>query len=93
MRVEQLCPSPFSEIANLIKNVDAEEIIWLQEEHKNQGAYSWVAPRIQNVIDAVLPEKRLKVKYIGRETATGAATGMFKKHLQQQREFIGELFN
>lgn len=69
VRIEELCPLPVEQIkAVLTKYSSATEIIWCQEEHRNMGPYSYVAPRLL----ALLPKGR-ELQYVGRQEAVTAA--------------------
>ncbi|XP_015043884.1 2-oxoglutarate dehydrogenase-like, mitochondrial isoform X3 [Drosophila pseudoobscura] len=51
LRVEQVSPFPFDlvkEQANLYKNA---ELVWAQEEHKNQGSWTYVQPRFLTALN------------------------------------------
>merc|ERR1719430_3072815 len=52
------------------------ELCFVQEEHKNMGAWSYVQPRTQTAIGGY---HRL-IQYIGRETAPSPATGSKATH-------------
>lgn len=47
------------------------QIMWLQEEHKNQGAYSYVRDRIALALGIPLED----IKYGGRSPSSSPATG------------------
>lgn len=50
VRIESLCPFPVHEIQEeLAKYKNATYFIWSQEEHRNQGAWTFVKPRIENL--------------------------------------------
>lgn len=79
IRLEQLSPFPVQEIRTVLNQYkNAKEFVYAQEEHRNMGAYSFVAPRFENILG-------IKVKYIGREVAaTITGTGsLHKKELQE----------
>lgn len=51
IRLEELCPFPVEEIRQEIKKYsNAKEFIWAQEEHRNQGAWSFAKPRFENIL-------------------------------------------
>jgi 2-oxoglutarate dehydrogenase E1 component len=63
------------------------ELVWVQEEPKNMGAWAYVKPRF----DTILREGgivRDPIRYIGRKPSASAATGGYKNHVQEQKEFI-----
>lgn len=84
VRVEQLYPFPLAEIQNLIKAYATDDIVWLQEEPKNQGAYEFVA--------ANLRDAGVSIRYIGRAASASPATGSPKVHKLQQSAIINEAF-
>jgi probable 2-oxoglutarate dehydrogenase E1 component DHKTD1 len=51
IRLEELCPFPADEIRQEIKKYkNVKDFIWCQEEHRNQGVWSFINPRFQNVV-------------------------------------------
>ena len=74
-RVEQISPFPFDKVLEECNKYSNAELIWVQEEHKNQGAWSYVQPRFQTAIGGY--ERR--VNYCGRDVAPSPATGNFTK--------------
>ena len=51
VRIEQLAPFPYDHFKATILNYKNSHFIWCQEEHQNFGAWSYVAPRIETVIN------------------------------------------
>nr|WP_233144114.1 2-oxoglutarate dehydrogenase E1 component [Lottiidibacillus patelloidae] len=85
-RVEQLYPFPKEEIRGLIKKlVNVKEIIWVQEEPKNMGAW----PVIQELLSEII-ESNITIKYIGRPKRSSPATGLPDFHIQEQDKIIEE---
>ena len=51
IRIEELCPFPAEEIRQEMKKYpNAKEFLWCQEEHRNQGPWSFINPRFANII-------------------------------------------
>jgi probable 2-oxoglutarate dehydrogenase E1 component DHKTD1 len=51
IRVEELCPFPVDELRQEMKKYPhVKEYLWCQEEHRNQGAWSFVRPRFENIL-------------------------------------------
>ncbi|KAG7189385.1 hypothetical protein KM043_017032 [Ampulex compressa] len=71
IRVEQLCPFPYQLIAQEVAKYPNSKIMWLQEEHKNQGAYYYVRDRIALALGVPLEN----IKYGGRSASASPATG------------------
>ena len=89
VRVEQLYPFPGPELNELLDQYrQAKDLVWVQEEPKNQGAWDFVKPRIPSML-----EKAWRLHYIGRECSSGPAVGSAKLHGAQQRELMGKVSN
>jgi len=86
-RVEQVAPFPFDEVQEQVNKYPGAEVVWAQEEHQNMGAYSYVAPRI----NALLQNKG-KLPYFGRPPGAAAATGSSKVHAQEAETFFSTVF-
>ena len=50
VRIEQIYPFPFDAIGEVILKHKESEILWVQEEPKNMGAWSFVKSRIRHVL-------------------------------------------
>jgi len=88
VRVEQLYPFPTdSLVAELKKYPKAQKIVWCQEEPKNQGAWFFVEPMIEETLTAV-GGKAKRAVYAGRAAAASPATGLYKVHNQQQAALV-----
>jgi 2-oxoglutarate dehydrogenase E1 component len=84
VRIEQLYPFPVARYAEIIDSyANAREVIWCQEEPKNQGAWYQVRHRLQ----APLKDGQ-HLFYAGRPSAAAPASGVFKLHLQQQQVLV-----
>merc|ERR1719225_335642 len=69
--IEQISPFPFDIMKQVSEEYCNAQLCWVQEEHKNMGAWSYVQPRTQTAVGGY---HRL-LQYIGRETAPSPATG------------------
>jgi 2-oxoglutarate dehydrogenase E1 component len=84
VRIEQLYPFPKKAlIAELNKYPKAKEVVWCQEEPKNQGV--WFSSQ-HNMKDCLRPEQTLV--YAGREFAAAPAVGSPALHAQQQSALV-----
>ncbi|MDR2209212.1 MAG: 2-oxoglutarate dehydrogenase E1 component [Azoarcus sp.] len=89
VRIEQLYPFPVQSFADAIGQFpNAKEVIWCQEEPRNQGAWYWLVSR-QHLINVLGTRKLLLVS---RPAAASPAVGYFAKHLQQQKDIIENAF-
>lgn len=84
VRVEQLYPFPKEEIRKEVaKYKNAKEVIWCQEEPKNQGPWFSMGPRLEMCLERI-------VKYIGRPAAAAPAVGVAKLHAKEQATLVNE---
>lgn len=90
IRLEELAPFPFPELRAVLQDYTAvEQVMWLQEEPRNQGAYAHVASRI----DVVLQELGLgRLVYKGRKESAVPAPGIGRIYGVQQQEVIQSAF-
>ncbi|KAJ7695948.1 dehydrogenase E1 and transketolase domain-containing protein 1 [Mycena rosella] len=91
IRLEELAPFPFAELRDVLKQYAlVEEVVWLQEEPRNQGAFSHVASRI----DSVLRELGIGagVVYRGRKESALPAPGIGKTYGAQQKAVVESAF-
>ena len=87
VRIEQLYPYPRDEIqAILDRYPKARDVIWAQEEPRNQGTWFFMLAR-RHLAGMMQPSRRLG--YAGREESASPATGYLSVHLEQQRALVG----
>jgi 2-oxoglutarate dehydrogenase E1 component len=85
VRLEQLYPFPKANITDLLKQYPKlKEIRWVQEEPANMGAWSFVRPRIENLIK----NQKIVVNYIGRKHSGSTAEGYLKAHKIEQERIL-----
>ena len=83
IRIEQYAPFHTELFKSIIKTYpDSIEISWLQEEPKNQGAWSFLSPIINELIN------NRKLNYIGRRASSATASGSYKIHQKEQKEIV-----
>lgn len=51
----QLSPFPFDQVKAESERFSNADLVWCQEEHKNQGYYDYVKPRIRTTIERAKP--------------------------------------
>ena len=86
IRLEQLYPFPYEALKQGIKKFSHCEMTWCQEEPKNMGAWEFIEKRLKSVIHRIGSKNELH--YIGRRTAASPATGVFDRHLSNQKNII-----
>ncbi|XP_019894314.2 2-oxoglutarate dehydrogenase-like, mitochondrial [Musca domestica] len=89
IRVEQICPFPFDLVREEILKYKNADVIWAQEEHKNQGAWNYVQPRFQT---ALAEDEDLQIQYHGRPTAAAPSTGNKKQHERELHDLLVSIF-
>ena len=87
LRLEQIYPFPYDVFSKEFKRFVECEIIWCQEEPKNMGAYGFVKRRIESVMKEI-NMKQEKLLYVGRRAAASPATGVFERHLANQKNIL-----
>ena len=87
VRVEQISPFPFDQIANYATKYANAELVWTQEEPKNQGAWYYVRDRIMTAT-RVLNGVEQRPGYCGRATMASTAEGYGAVHDAQQKAII-----
>lgn len=87
VRVEELYPFPGDELAAILRQYpNARDVVWLQEEPKNMGAWTSMQPRLQPLLNG------RTLRYIGRPERASPAEGFAEMHEQEQARIIAEAF-
>ncbi len=89
LRVEQLYPVPGKALIKELNRFKNAQLIWCQEEPKNQGAWSFMEPNLE-VILSKLKIKAKRAKFVGRPPSASPATGLASQHKEQQEKIIFE---
>jgi 2-oxoglutarate dehydrogenase E1 component len=85
-RLEQLYPFPQEAFqAEMAKYPKATEIVWCQEEPRNQGAWYWIASR-QHLDRSFNSKQHLLL--VSRPASPSPAVGYYSKHNAQQKALI-----
>ena len=89
VRVEQLYPFPEKEIrAILAKYPQVRDIVWVQEEPRNRGAWHFFEDQMRRRF----PDAPV-ITYVGREEAASPATGSTKTHEHEEKDLIAHGLN
>jgi 2-oxoglutarate dehydrogenase E1 component len=88
LRIEQLYPFPSEPLIKRLRAMPKlRDVIWAQEEPKNNGAWTFVQP----LLEASLAEAGLaniRPQYAGRDAGASPATGLAKRHAAEQAALI-----
>jgi probable 2-oxoglutarate dehydrogenase E1 component DHKTD1 len=85
VRVEELCPFPFEALHHVLSGVTSD-VRWVQEEPRNQGAWTHVSPRAAQVLKKPL-------EYHGRGEDAVSAPGVGKLYREQQEMVVKGAFD
>jgi 2-oxoglutarate dehydrogenase E1 component len=90
VRVEQLYPFPTDALAARIARMpNLEELVWCQEEPRNNGAWFFVEPYIEQAL-ADAGRAPMRARYAGRKASASPATGLAKRHLAEQGALVAD---
>jgi 2-oxoglutarate dehydrogenase E1 component len=87
LRVEQLYPFPTKALVTELMRFKDAEIVWCQEEPMNMGAWTFVQPYVEWVLNRIEARHRRPV-YAGRAAAASPATGLMSRHLKELQGFL-----
>jgi 2-oxoglutarate dehydrogenase E1 component len=62
-------------------------LVWCQEEPRNMGAWSFVAPRLETVFEE-LGFEQTRPLFAGRKAAASPATGSHEQHVREQKKLV-----
>ncbi|OJT99670.1 MAG: 2-oxoglutarate dehydrogenase E1 component [Alphaproteobacteria bacterium 65-7] len=88
LRLEQLYPFPENVLAQELNRFPKAEIVWCQEEPKNQGAWTFVRSRIEDTV-AKLGGKA-SPRYVGRDESASTAAGLMSQHNAELAAFLND---
>ena len=90
VRLEQLYPFPQAALeAEMKKYPKAKEVVWCQEEPRNQGVWYWFVSR-QHLVQAVGDDQKLFL--VSRPASASPAVGYYTKHMAQQKAVVEGAF-
>ena len=86
-RVEQIYPFPVRDIVAVIEGYPSlEEVVWVQEEPENMGAWDFVRP----LLEGLAGSRRLAV--LARPRSSSPAEGSAARHAHNQERLINKAF-
>merc|ERR1712232_1184856 len=78
-RLEQIAPFPSIEVVLCATRHPGVDLVWAQEEPKNMGAWSYVAPRFATALRQLSPPgcaPLQSLRYVGRPSTALTATAL-----------------
>ncbi|WP_316015442.1 2-oxoglutarate dehydrogenase E1 component [Roseobacter sp. HKCCA0434] len=89
LRVEQYYPFPAQSLSKELARFPQAEIVWCQEEPKNQGAWSFIEPNIEWVLSRNNAATK-RPRYAGRTASASPATGLASQHKHEQEALVND---
>jgi 2-oxoglutarate dehydrogenase E1 component len=84
VRLEQLYPLPLPEIRAELARYSTTDVVWVQDEPENQGAWSY--------LHLALPEDLPRVRVVSRPASASMAAGTAKVHQAQEKALVEQAF-
>lgn len=89
IRIEQLYPFAHKSLQEeLRKYPNATELVWVQDEPQNQGAWFYIQHHLVENMTA-----NQKLSYAGRPASSSPAVGYLAKHNEQQKALLDQAFS
>jgi len=89
LRLEQFYPFPALALVKEMERFKGAEIVWCQEEPKNQGGWSFVEPNLEWVLTRI-GASHTRPRYAGRPASASPATGLASQHKAQQNALVND---
>jgi 2-oxoglutarate dehydrogenase E1 component len=87
-RIELLYPFPEEQVREVVEGYEGlREVIWVQEEPQNMGAWTFVEPRLREILGDDLP-----IRYVGKPGRPSPAQGSAKFHKQEHAGIVESAF-
>lgn len=83
VRIEQFYPLPEAELADAVNSYPNAELVWVQEEPRNQGAWTFLLSELGTIGSR-------RIRLVSRAASAAPATGSSKRHAEEQRKLIDE---
>ncbi|MFN2456140.1 MAG: multifunctional oxoglutarate decarboxylase/oxoglutarate dehydrogenase thiamine pyrophosphate-binding subunit/dihydrolipoyllysine-residue succinyltransferase subunit [Pyrinomonadaceae bacterium] len=86
LRLEQFYPFPKARLQEIFATYpNAKELVWAQEEPQNMGGWTFVEPRLMNLLPGCE-----RPHYVGRTASASPATGSYTVHELEQRKLVND---
>ena len=83
-RIEELYPFPYPELEKVMQGYpNLREVVWLQEEPRNTGAWVFVSSRIRSLLPP-----GMELTYVGRPKAASPSEGSSRRHSVEQNRLL-----
>jgi 2-oxoglutarate dehydrogenase E1 component len=85
VRVEQLYPLHRKRLEEIAAKYAGARLVWAQEESENMGAWSWIAPQLEDIFGR-------KALYAGRDASASPAVGSLALHKIELAAFLKQAY-
>ena len=90
IRIEQIYPFPADALAARLQRMpNLEDVVWAQEEPRNNGAWFFVEPYIEEAL-ANAGKAGMRARYAGRAASASPATGQMSRHQTEQAALVAD---
>jgi 2-oxoglutarate dehydrogenase E1 component len=89
LRLEQFYPFPALSLVKELERFGKAEVVWCQEEPKNQGGWTFVEPNLEWVLTRI-GAKHPRARYAGRAASASPATGLASRHKAEQDALVND---
>jgi 2-oxoglutarate dehydrogenase E1 component len=89
LRLEQFYPFPALSLVRELDRFKQAEIVWCQEEPKNQGGWTFIEPNLEWVLTRI-GARQTRPAYVGRPASASPATGLVSRHKAEQEALVAE---
>jgi 2-oxoglutarate dehydrogenase E1 component len=89
VRVEQLYPFPGTALREVLSGyASVQDVVWLQEEPENMGAWEFIRPLLEELI-----ADRCPLRYVGRTRSSSPSEGSAAWHQLNQKALVEQAFD
>jgi 2-oxoglutarate dehydrogenase E1 component len=89
LRLEQFYPFPALSLVKELERFKSADVVWCQEEPKNQGAWTFIEPNLEWALTRI-KAKHPRPRYAGRAASASPATGLASQHKAQQAALVND---
>jgi 2-oxoglutarate dehydrogenase E1 component len=87
VRLEQIYPFQAGQMRDILARYsDTAEVVWVQEEPRNMGAWRFVQEQMQPILEST----RRVLRYAGRAPSASPASGSLKRHQEELAELLDQ---
>ena len=93
VRIEQLAPFPYHALSTELKQYPNAEIVWVQEEPMNMGAWTYAKDRIESTLEQLVGRAGERVRYVGRAPSAATAAGHASQHNKELKAMLDHVYD